>query len=71
MFYLMSAQDADMSHVLSQVVPSLAFVPQLVLLFVTSVLLYRDITLCCFVQTFVFVSYNKVCTSQVPHQLTD
>lgn len=50
---------------LSLPVGLLAFVPQAVLLLATSLLLYRDITLCSFVQTFVFVTFNKVCTSQV------
>lgn len=50
---------------LSLPVGVLTFVPQAMLLLVTSVWMYRDIGLCCFVQTFIFVTFNKVCTSQV------
>lgn len=42
----------------------LTFVPQVLIVFFSSLYLHRDISLCCFVQTFAFVTYNKVCTSQ-------
>lgn len=50
---------------LSSLFGLLAFTPQAVVVLMSSVYLHKDITMCCFVQTFAFVTYNKVCTSQV------
>ena len=49
----------------SRLVGLLAFIPQATLLLLAAGRLHRDIVFCCFVQTFVFVTFNKVCTSQV------
>jgi len=50
---------------LTSVLSILLFIPQFLLLLVFSVKFYKDPSLCWFLNTFVFVTFNKVCTSQV------
>eukprot|EP00825_Cyclidium_porcatum_P012259 TRINITY_DN16396_c0_g1_i1.p2 TRINITY_DN16396_c0_g1~~TRINITY_DN16396_c0_g1_i1.p2 ORF type:complete len:192 (+),score=18.08 TRINITY_DN16396_c0_g1_i1:558-1133(+) len=42
----------------------LTFLPQVVLVFVVGLKLYQDLPFCLFLQTFLFVIFNKVCTAQ-------
>ncbi|XP_060078923.1 GPI mannosyltransferase 1-like [Ylistrum balloti] len=60
-FYLIYLT-AESPH--SSVLALLVFIPQLILIVTFSIKFYMDLPLCWFLITFVFVTYNKVCTSQ-------
>ncbi|XP_069113706.1 GPI mannosyltransferase 1-like isoform X2 [Argopecten irradians] len=60
-FYLIYLT-AESPH--SSLLALVVFLPQLVLLLTFSIKFYTDLPMCWFLITFVFVTYNKVCTSQ-------
>ncbi|KXJ16443.1 GPI mannosyltransferase 1 [Exaiptasia diaphana] len=48
----------------SKLIGLLSFIPQLTLTVGFAFRHYKDVCFCCFIQTFAFVTFNKVCTSQ-------
>lgn len=64
-FYLESALP------LSKWIPIAAFIPQfLLILLVAFKYARKDLPFACFLQTFIFVTFNKVCTSQVTREIS-
>jgi phosphatidylinositol glycan class M len=49
----------------AQILGFLTFFPQLLLVLASGFAFGKDIFFACFIQTFLFVTFNKVCTSQV------
>lgn len=60
-FYMLFVTQGSL---LSRLVSLMAFLPQFLLVLSTAIVHHQDITMCLFIQTFVFVAFNKVCTSQ-------
>ena len=50
---------------LSSLAGMVTFLPQFLLVQAAAVVLHQDPPFCCFIQTLIFVTFNKVCTSQV------
>ena len=63
-FYLISETS------LNSAVAWIAFLPQFLLVAMSSLVSLNDILFAVFLQTFLFVSFNKVCTSQVSNSST-
>ncbi|KJE94510.1 mannosyltransferase domain-containing protein [Capsaspora owczarzaki ATCC 30864] len=62
-FYMLYLTNGE-SDVFARVVGLAAFLPQALLVGIVGVVFHRDLGFCCFLQTFLFVAFNKVCTSQ-------
>jgi phosphatidylinositol glycan class M len=62
-FYMLYLTEITWSN--SMVIKLFSFLPQLILISCFSYYLHNHIELCLFMITFVFVTFNKVCTSQV------
>ena len=65
-FYMLYLSDLTMAS--SFWIKLFCFLPQLCLITTISICFYQNLEMCLFMLTFVFVSFNKVCTSQVKYQ---
>lgn len=63
-FFYMLYLTSDWTH-LQRYLSLIAFIPQAGLLVAVAIKYHDDLLFGCFLQTFIFVSFNKVCTSQV------
>lgn len=65
-FYYLYLNSTEInSNYFSKIIGILEFIPQFIMIIMISYKYYNDITFCLFLQTFSFVTFNKVCTVQV------
>ncbi|ORX55524.1 hypothetical protein BCR36DRAFT_321777 [Piromyces finnis] len=63
-FYQMYLSMSVTESLFSKILGLLTFIPQMLLIFLIGLYYYKDLIFCCFLQTYVFIAYQKVCTSQ-------
>jgi len=63
-FYQMYLSMSVSESLFSKILGILTFIPQMLLIVLIGLYYYKDIIFCCFLQTYVFIAYQKVCTSQ-------
>lgn len=68
-FYYLYLQASAPETFVSRITGVVAFLPQVLLLLVLSLVYYRDLWFCLFLQTLTWVTFNKVCTVQVLYSL--
>jgi len=64
-FYQMYLSMSVSESLFSKILGILTFIPQMLLIVLIGLYYYKDIIFCCFLQTYVFIAYQKVCTSQL------
>jgi len=63
-FYQMYLSTSVSESLFSKILGLLTFIPQMLLIVLIGIYYYKDIIFCCFLQTYIFIAYQKVCTSQ-------